>query len=218
MLRAAVIGLLIANLLALLWTQGGLGERWASDPAALREPQRLAQQVGADRIRVLGPTRAAAASTPAVCLEAGPMGHADFTQQLRELQQAGVPTTAFVDTRRDVPGRWIIAMGPYPDAAQQQRKLEEVARLNLGLQSGIELPARLQPGLALGQYESYDAAARQLAQWQVQGLRSARIVQTAVPDTLHQLRIDHAERQRLDLLRAAAASAPQARAWRACGR
>ncbi len=55
-MRAAFLLLVLANIALFAWQQGVLG----SGAGAGREPERIARQIGADRIRVLTPEQAAA--------------------------------------------------------------------------------------------------------------------------------------------------------------
>ena len=78
MLRLIVLVLLLANGGYFAWSQGHLLP-WGAGPAQQAEPQRLAQQVRPDALRVVAPAElkrleaaAAAGPRPPECLQAGP--------------------------------------------------------------------------------------------------------------------------------------------------
>jgi len=76
MLRWAVALLLVANVVFFAWSQGWLDSLTGVRAGGDREPERLAQQVRPDVVRVLTPQAVAAAASAAqaglACLEAGP--------------------------------------------------------------------------------------------------------------------------------------------------
>lgn len=87
--------LVAANLLVLAWTQGWLAPWLAAPGATQREPERLAQQVNPERVRVLPPAAAgsavaAARSAARLCLEVGPVPEPQLGAAEAALVQAGV--------------------------------------------------------------------------------------------------------------------------------
>ncbi len=244
MLRLLVAALLVANLAFWAWHQPAvadwLGLPAAQDG---REPQRLQHQIHPEAIRLLGrgtPASAAlaatapsevAASSPntaasstataaapganaPLCLEVGPLGDAAAATATRELAQAGVPAGAWVDARRELPGRWVVYMGRYGDRESLQRKVDELKRLDL---APVELksPADLAPGLALGEFGAAGDAQARLDKLQARGVRTARVVQLPSPGAEHRLRIDRVEPAAAEKL-AALGGKNGATRWQTC--
>lgn len=209
-----------------------------------REPQRLQHQIHPEAIRLVGrgtPAAAAlaarapvvgdAASSPdttasgssaaalpdqaaPLCLEAGPLNDTAAAAATRELAQAGVPSGAWVDVRRELPGRWVVYMGRYNDRESLQRKVDELKRLDL---APVELktPADLAPGLALGEFGAASDAQARLDKLQARGVRTARVVQLPSPGAEHRLRADRVEPAAAEKL-AASAGKTGATRWQTC--
>ena len=154
-----------------------------------------------------------AVATP-LCLEAGPLGDAAAAAATRELSQAGVPAGAWVDVRRELPGRWIVYMGRYADRESLQRKVDELKRLDL---APVELksPPDLAPGLALGEFGASADAQSRLDKLQSRGVRTARVVQLPSPGAEHRLRADRVEPAAAERL-AALGGKNGATRWQTC--
>ena len=228
MLRALVALLLVANLAYFAWTQGHLGQL-GLQPQQTGEPQRLAQQVKPETIRLLngpkpevpgsGPvpaqssvapeTQAAApspAAEPTACYEAS-----GFTPTQAELLRAELRLLNWGDaawqlTEQRSAGRWIVYMGRYESAEQATRKKAELRALGVEYRD-VNTPG-LTPGLALGTYSSEEAARTALRQVEGSGVRTARVVQERPESVSHQLRlpaITEAQRDQLAGLREAMA-------------
>lgn len=225
MLRALVALLLVANLAYFAWTQGHLGNL-GLQPQQTGEPQRLAQQVKPEAIRLLnGPkaeapapeqtpvaadTQAAAAlsaaAEPTACYEATGFTPAQAELLRAELRLLNWGAEAWQLTEQRSAGRWIVYMGRYESAEQATRKKAELRALGVEYRD-VNTPG-LTPGLALGTYSSEEAARTALRQVEGAGVRTARVVQER-PDSLsHQLRlpaITEAQREQLTGLREAMA-------------
>lgn len=229
MLKWLVIALLAANAAFFAWTQGWLdgvvGVRALGD----REPGRLAQQVKPDSVVILTPravaeaTSTAAAATSAAsaasvsalsassasspsgatvgaaCLEAGPFTSPELTAAEAALG-ALVPTTAWSRVSVDVPGMWVVYMGPYPSADMRSKKEAEIRRRGLkfeafklppglSVEQSKALAAQLVPGLSLGRYASLNSADAALADFGVSGIHSARVVEVLKPYAAQSLRV-----------------------------
>jgi hypothetical protein len=200
-----------------------------------REPERLLRQIRPDAIRLVPLPQAEAASsaaaTPAptsavaasaapqtasfdgrACLEAGPLSPAQIPTATRALQQAGVSPGGWAEIRRDIPGRWVIAMGRFESREQLQRKLTELQRLQL---KTSEATGDLAPGLILGEFSTSQAAQERLGQLKDRGVRTARVVSVAEGRVEVRLRADQLSPGALSKLRAATAADAPLR-WRAC--
>ena len=228
MLKWLVIALLAANVAFFAWTQGWLdgvvGVRALGD----REPGRLAQQVRPDSVVILTPTAVAAAAsaasaagsaassaassaTPAAsgavvgsaCLEAGPFSSLELTSAEAALSNL-MSASAWTRVAVDVPGSWVVYMGPYPSTELRSKKKAELRRrglefevLKLPLELNAEqrkiLSAHLIPGLSLGRFASLNAADAALADLSVSGVQSARVVEVLKPYAAQSLRVAQAE-------------------------
>jgi hypothetical protein len=213
MLRLVVLALLLLNVLYFGWSQGllrGLGFA----PAAQSEPQRLAQQIRPEALRVQPASEPAApvkpASNPerpaAQCLQAGLFNEAQAAQLRSALPAAGLPEGTWLLQPSVVPARWIVYMGKYANAEALAKKRAELANLNLKLEP-VNNPA-LQPGLSLGGFDSKAAADAALAAFNRRGVRTAQVLQerAEVSGTLlHLPAVDEALGAQLDALKPALA-------------
>lgn len=227
MLRAAVLILLLANAGYYAWTQGLL-RSWGLAPQEQSEPERLANQLHPEALRVLpgkdakepppAPSAASTAGDPAAtpsqageCLQAG-----TFDERQAEALRAAaspLPQGSWVLEATAVPGRWMVYMGRFADADAVDKKRAELRARNVA----YDRPgAALEPGLSLGRFASEEAANRELANLGRQGVRTARVVQERPEAKAYTLRlpaVDAAVRPQLDALRPALAG----KALRSCG-
>ncbi|MBO9678858.1 MAG: SPOR domain-containing protein [Acidovorax sp.] len=225
MLRIAVLILLLANAGYYAWTQGWL-RAWGLAPQEQSEPERMANQIRPEALRILPgkdapapapEAPAAAASTPAgapaggECLQAG-----TFDERQAEALRAAaaaLPQGSWALEAAVVPGRWMVYMGRFADNEALEKKRAELRSRNVA----YDRPgAALEPGLSLGRFSSEEAAARELANLGKQGVRTARVVQERPEAKAYTLRlpaVDAALRPQLDTLRPALAG----KALRACG-
>ena len=228
MLKWLVIALLAANLAFFAWTQGWLDGVVGVQALGDREPGRLAQQVRPDSVVILTPTAVAAAAsaasaagsaassaassaTPAAsgavvgsaCLEAGPFSSLELTSAEAALSNL-MSASAWTRVAVDVPGSWVVYMGPYPSTELRSKKKAELRRrglefevLKLPLELNAEqrkiLSAQLIPGLSLGRFASLNAADAALADLSVSGVQSARVVEVLKPYAAQSLRVAQAE-------------------------
>jgi hypothetical protein len=192
MLRTLALTLLLANGLFYAWDQGllrGLG----LGPAQQSEPQRLAQQIKPDALKLLKPEefkriedQIREEQAPTECLQAGPLDAAQgeaLRQELGPLLPEG--TWQLLET--PVTARWIVYMGKYntPDALAKKRA--EVVAMNLKAESLVN-PA-LEPGFSVGVFEARLEAESALQRLTARGLRSARVVQEREAAMAYQLKL-----------------------------
>ena len=229
MLRLIVLLLILANGIYFAWSQG-LFRAWEFAPAQQTEPQRLAQQLRPENLRILkaveargaepnvtvpppattqAPVPAAAlvdavASTqPAECYEAGLFDDAQ-TNALRRTLEARLPSGSWLLESAVEPARWIVYMGKYPTAEALAKKRHELASLNLKFEPLNS--ASLEPGLSLGGFNTQAAATTALANLTKRGVRTAQVVRerSEVRGTLLRLSaVDAALKPKLDEVRAA---------------
>jgi hypothetical protein len=195
MLRTLVALLILLNVLFLAWTQGWLGPLQDSigmRPEGDREPLRLKQQVHPERIQLLPPERASAASAArapasdasandtaasasATCLEAGPFAAAEIPQLQAALAMT-LPTGSWSLRELERGANWQVAMGPYPSVAAAQKKREELHRLGITPQDAASAPVALE--IVLGSFETEGQAKAHLEVLGKRGVNSAHVEET----------------------------------------
>lgn len=226
MLRFFVLVLLAANAGYYAWAQGLLRD-WGMAPAQQAEPQRLAQQIEPEALRVgrgknapAVPAVAAPASAPAEapastasepvaaapavgeCLQAGVFDEEQADAVRRAA--AALPQGSWSLQRTTIAGRWMVYMGRFADADALARKRAELREL--GVSFDRPNSPSLEPGLALGRFSTEEAAQRGLSNLAAKGVRTARVVQERPDAPGYQLRlpaVNDALRAQLDTLRPA---------------
>ena len=231
MLRFFVLVLLLANAGYYAWSQGLLLE-WGLAPASQSEPQRLAQQIRPEVLRVVGsktqptaavppvPTGAAQlpASAPAPspaeapvvaapdageCLQAGVFDE----EQAATLRRAvtSLPQGSWMLERTTIAGRWMVYMGRFDDADTLDKKRAELRARKVEFDRA---GGALEPGLSLGRFSSEEAARREMGHLANKGVRTARVLQERPESpgfTLRLPAVNDALRPQLDALRSAMA-------------
>jgi hypothetical protein len=178
MLRLILLVLLLANGAYYAWSQGLLLP-WGLGPTQQSEPQRLAQQINPEAVKVL-PTDelrrveslAAQAPRPPECLQAGPLDEG-MVAALRPVVESWPPGSWNIDTMVE-PARWIIYMGKYAGVEQVARKRAELRQLGISFEP-LSNP-EMEPGLSLGGFASEAAANQQMEALAQRGVRTARVV------------------------------------------
>ena len=180
MLRLLVLFLVLANGAYYAWSHGLL-RGYGFAPASHAEPQRVAQQLRPEAIRLLKPDEARraeaappVAAKPAECLQAGVFNDAQ-TARLRSTLESALPVGTWLLDGAVEPARWIVYMGKYPNADALAKKRAELASLNLRFEP-LSNPS-LEIGLSLGGFETQAAATAALAGLSQRGVRTARVVQ-----------------------------------------
>ncbi len=226
MLRLLVLALLLANGVYFAWSQG-LVRGYGFAPVAQSEPQRMAQQLRPEGLRILKPDEvrrldAAPPAAPPVippavptvsanppeCLQAGLFNDAQ-TAVLRTKLQSAMPANSWLLDPVVEPARWIVYMGKYPTANALAKKRAELASLNLKFEA-LTNPA-LEIGLSLGGFQTQAAANTALANLSRRGVRTARVVQerAEVRGTLLKVPVaDDAVKARLEEFKSALAGKP----------
>ena len=204
MLRAAVLALLLANGVFWAWSHGALSGLGLG-PARPDEPERLAQQVLAQALRLApapgdaapAPARTAsapdtapeaAASNTGICLQAGPFDERQ-AGVLRSAAQA-LPAGRWRLDGTALPGRWMVYIGKLADADAVRAKRAELRELGVD----TDRPgAALEPGLSLGRFANEESAERALSDLNRKGVRTARVVQERRDEPGFRLRLPHAD-------------------------
>ena len=190
MLRFIVLALMLANVGFYAWSSGLLGA-YGFAPASQTEPQRLAQQLKPDALRVLTPRQArqlesngslttplaTAFATPSAtaveCLQAG-IFNEEQTVVLRNRLISALPAGSWVLEDALEPARWIVYMGQYSSADAVAKKKGELRGLNVSF--GVLSNAALEPGLSLGNFKSRPEAEAALARIARQGVKTAKVM------------------------------------------
>ena len=180
MLRLLVLILILANGAYFAWSEGLL-RAYGFAPAQQREPQRLAQQIKPEALRVLSAgelkqieTQIQADLTPKECLQAGPFDEAQ-TAALRIAVEASLPPGSWMLDFVVEPARWTVYMGKFANTEALNKKRNELSALGLAPQ-GLKNPA-LEPGLSLGGFDTQEAAVAELARLNPRGIRTAKVLQ-----------------------------------------
>jgi hypothetical protein len=180
MLRLFVLILLVANASYFAWAQGWLLP-YGMGPMAQSEPHHLKQQVRPDALQMLSPSefrrveaQAQADLMPKECLQAGPF---DATQSatLQRALEAALPSSTWQMLTTQLPERWIVYMGKFPNAEAQAKKRTELEVLKV--KTIPMLNPELEPGLSLAGFDNRAAATAELSRLAALGIRTARVVQ-----------------------------------------
>lgn len=211
MLRLLVLSLILANSVYFAWTSGWL-RAYGFAPAQQTEPQRMAQQVKPEAIRILRgeeggalEVQTLADAAPSECLQAGPFNDAQLAR-LRTALEDSLPADAWRLSNVQEPARWIVYMGRYPNAETREKKRAELLSMKLSIEP-LHNP-ELEPGLSLGGFDSADGANAELTRLGQRGLRTARVVQeneARLATVLQLPAVTDALRERLPALKSALA-------------
>ena len=206
MLRALVLGLLLANAAYFAWTQGWLMALGLA-PVQQAEPQRLTQQIKPEAMRLLATANPANPAAPAavvapVAAASGPAAAAPATLPASanvasaatagECLQAGLFSDVQVTALRPrlqstLPdGSW--AFSPVVEPGRWIIYMGRYANEEMVAKKRSELRARgvkfepvqnpgLNPGLSLGHFDNKPDADRALAKDAERGVRTARVIQ-----------------------------------------
>ena len=209
------------------WSHGWL-RSWGLAPVEQSEPQRMAQQIRPETLRILraretppvapsvaseapafappAPAPAAmAASAPAtVCLQAGTLDQrqADAVRTAA----AALPQGSWSLESTPIPGRWMVYMGRFADDEALDKKRAELRARKVPFDRPNN--PTLEPGLSLGRFSSEEAAQRALTDLGRKGVRTARVVQERRDTPAYLLRLPNADaalRQQVRGLRGALA-------------
>lgn len=214
MLRLIVLVLMLANGVYLAWSQGWLRSQGFA-PAVQSEPQRMAQQIRPEAVRILTPAENAkvlaqvqADLEPRQCLNAGPLASAQVTA-LDQALATVLPAGGWQFESVTVPEHWIIYMGKFANADALEKKKGELAQLKLVPQP-LHNPS-LEMGLSLGGFDTQAAAAAELAKLTQRGIRTAHVVQERAAGNATYLKlpaVTDAQQQRITDLQPGLAGQP----------
>ena len=186
MLKIVVLILLALNAALFALIGGYLEPLYPSG----REPQRLQQQLGADKLRLLGKnaTQPATAAVPppvaeapaaptavsVACFELGDFSRAESTRL--EAQLAALSLTDRITRRAISDGSsFMVYIPSQGDKEAADRKSGELRRLQVKDFYVLQEAGELRYAISLGVFKSRAAAEQHLAELVQQGVRSARI-------------------------------------------
>ena len=180
MLRLFVLLLILVNGLCLTYYQGWL-RAYGFSPTPQTEPQRVAQQMKPEALRLLTPTefervqaRVQSDLEPKHCLQAGPFEAAQLPGIERALESALEAGEWRLETVV-IPERWIVYMGKFANEEALLKKRGELAAMQLTPQ-GVN-NASLELGLSLGGFDSQVKATEELTRLGLRGIRTAKVLQ-----------------------------------------
>lgn len=210
MLRLLVLLVLLANGGYYAWSHGLL-RPWGLAPSAQAEPERLAQQLHPEALRLLpagamaalpaAPLPAASSpesAAPVAATAPAPAPVAEPTQCLQagsfDERQAGAlrqalaawPAGSWQLQASVQSGRWMVYMGRFPDTDVVDKKRAELRAIGVA----FDRPgAAWEPGLSLGRYSNEERAEAALKDLARQGVRTARVVLERPEARLYQLQL-----------------------------
>lgn len=208
MLRLLVLTLILANAGYYTWTHGLLAA-YGLAPTTQTEPQRLAQQIRPEALKILTTKEASTAqqTSPALgssateCLQVGVFND-EQSVVLRERLTNVLPPGSWVLEAVQEPASWLVYMGKYNSAESVAKKQSELR--GLGVSADPLDNAGLQPGLSLGTFKSKAEADLELARIAKKGVKTAKVVQDGVDLRGQRLTIaivDNELRSQLDSLK-----------------
>lgn len=192
MLRPLALALLLANGLYYAWSHELL-RSYGWGPTSQSEPQRLAQQIAPEAVRLLSAAdfkrieeEQQAERAPKECLQAGPF---DATQAaaLRTTLEQALPANSWELEETPLAARWIVYMGKYASPDMLAKKHAEVAAMKLKTEPLDN--ATLEPGFSLGGFEARTDADAELIRLTARGLHTARVVQERAAGLAYVLRL-----------------------------
>lgn len=221
MLRLFALVMLLANAGYFAWSQGHLRPLgWG--PVEQREPERLAQQLAPDKLRLEGGAPAPASSNPSpatpstaasaestTCLSVAGLGPAQASAVTTALTSAELDNSRWALDESVLPERWIVYVGKFPSVDLLNRKKTELRSLRVEFRD-VNAPA-LQPGLALGTYSTEAAAQTALQELGRAGVRSGKVTKEREEQRSVAVRLQaltDAERTRIEPLVLQAAGKP----------
>lgn len=167
MMRLTFILLVFFNLLVYAWTQGYFG---AGDDN--HEPQRMAQQLHADKLRIISQSAAPAVKKEALaCRVVNGLTSAEAAA-LKAAVGAGGGEAQILPMAE--PNIYLVLIGELANAAAAEKKAAELGRFGVAEQTAVELDGgRFE--IILGSFPA-ESAAREMLQGLVKrGIKSARI-------------------------------------------
>ena len=212
MLRLFVLLLVLANAGYYAFSHGLLAD-YGFAPAAQTEPQRLAQQIKPEALRILNTqettqlesttstAQIVASASAAECLQVG-IFNEEQTVVLRERLVSTLPPSSWVIESALVPARWLVYMGKYSGEEALVKKRSELRGLGVSFEALNN--ASLEPGLSLGNFKTQPEAEAELARIAKKGVKTAKVIQERAEQRGQRLKlpaVDAALRNQLDAIK-----------------
>lgn len=169
-LRAVFLFLILANLLFFAWAQGYFGSRDEG-----REPQRLANQLAPEKLRIVGVgTPPAAAAARVTCLQVSGLAQSD-AQRLSKLADEKFPgLQVLAKSVKNQPIYWVL-IPALANRLAADKKLGELKQLGLSDFSVVLEEGSYKFAISLGQFANEQAASEFLRDLEKRGVKSARL-------------------------------------------
>jgi hypothetical protein len=159
---------------------------------------------------------AAPAATPTICLTAGAFNDRQ-SSAIKQALNTKLPTVRWRFDTVNVPARWIVYMGKYPNNQARDVKKTQLDQINVNYEVLTE--GKLEPGLSLGSHPTQASANQALQVLVKKGVRTARVLQE-LPEqkgqTLVVPSIDEANHTKLNTVYASLAAQLSGKALQAC--
>ena len=212
MLRLLALLLILANAGYYAFSQGLLAV-YGLAPATQTEPQRMAQQIKPEALRILDPqeiaqlesatpsARAVANPSATECLQVG-IFNEEQTMVLRERLVSTLPQDSWVIESALVPARWLVYMGKYNSDEAALKKRSELRGLGVSFEAMNN--ASLEPGLSLGNFKTQLEAQAELARIAKKGIKTAKVIQERAEQRGQRLKlpaVNTALRRQLDAIK-----------------
>jgi hypothetical protein len=166
--------LVLANLIFFAWAQGHFGRVDEN-----REPQRLAAQLQAEKLRIVRIAQTPDAKKPALaCRVINGLNPAE-AERLKAAMKAGGAGEATV-VAADQPKPHLVAITDLANKAATEKKVAELARFGVTEQVTVELEGGRQE-IVLGAFATEAEARESLAALVKRGIKSARVDSREIP-------------------------------------
>jgi hypothetical protein len=162
------------------------------------------------------PTIPTAPTATTTCFTAGAFNDRQSTA-IKQTFNNKLPDVRWRFDTVNVPARWIVYMGKYPNNASRDLKKSQLDQINVRYEVLTE--AKLEPGLSLGSHATQAAANQALQQLFKQGVRTARVLQESPEQkgqTLVVPAVDDATRSKLNVTYASLANQLANKALQVC--
>lgn len=183
-MRAAFLLLLLANIVLFAWQQGLFG----SGGGAGREPERIARQIGAEKIRVLTPEQAAALRSTArtagegnagpACFEFGDFDDASLARIQARLSGLGLGDRLRA-RRVSAPGWFVVYLPPLATRAEADRVAQDLRGRGIRDLVVMGPNSAMANAIVLGSFREAELAQRHQADLARRGVSGVQTTQRA---------------------------------------
>ena len=174
--RTVFILLILANLLFFAWGQDYFGTRRDG-----REPQRLAEQLSPEKLRVAATQQTTtvaapvAVPSPPVCRQVSGLNAAEMARLQTQAGAQAPDLQLRVEAAESQSGGYWVLIPSLADRLAAERKMTELRHLGLSDYSLLTLPGPDQFAISLGLFKTQQAAEEHLQALIKRGVRSAQV-------------------------------------------